>query len=272
MVHKVVNGDGVPIDPRSAVVPILKEISKGKLSVVGTGFYISRYGLFLTAKHVLDELVLGNKKEIGVGYICHSANNETVHLRRILSVSLLEPADLAVGQSDTYESKYPDDPLMNMRCGLSIREPSEGEELVTYAYPLNEVLDFTDKSNDPVISSNFYNGVFLHTLGSTERPYIQYPHYEASIEIKSGASGGPVFSKGKVIGVNCRGWDFGDGIDKKDHLSSIVPIKELLEMKLGHLTVPKISWEFNQIPEDCNPTNLTMSELVRFGHVVLHEE
>lgn len=213
MAHKSVNGDGTSIDPSSGVVPVLKEISKGKLSVVGTGFYISRYGLFLTARHVLYDLVLDNNKKIGVGYICHSANNETVHLRRILSVNLLESADLAIGQSDTYESKYPDDPLMNMRCELSIREPSEGEGLVTYAYPLNEVLDFTDKSNDPVISSDFYDGVFLRTLGSTDRPHIQFPHYETSIEIKSGASGGPVFSKGKVIGVNCRGWDFGDGIE-----------------------------------------------------------
>ena len=185
MTHNSVdgNGNGKSIDPRSGVVPILKELSKGRLSVIGTGFYISRYGLFLTAKHVLDELVLENKKEIGVGYICHSPDNKVVHLRRILSINLLEPADLAVGQSETYEIEYPDNPLMNMRCRLSTYQPSKGEELITYAYPVNKILDFTDKDNAPVISSNFYNGVFLHALGSSERPYIQYPHYETSIEI-----------------------------------------------------------------------------------------
>lgn len=272
MTHNSVDGNGKSIEPRSGVVPILKELSKGRLSVIGTGFYISRYGLFLTAKHVLDELVLENKKEIGVGYICHSPDNEEVHLRRILSVNLLEPADLAVGQADTYESKYPDKPLMNMRCRLSTYQPSKDEELVTYAYPVNKVLDFTDKDNVPVISSDFYDGVFLHALGSSERPYIQYPHYETSIEIKSGASGGPVFCRGKVIGVNCRGWDFGDGVDKKDHLSSIVPVREILQMNLGHLTVPKISWEYSQIPENHDHANLTMNELVKYEHVELYEE
>jgi len=49
---------------------------------------------------------------------------------------------------------------------------------------------------------------FCFSVVNYEIPSIKFPHYETTIKIKSGASGGPVFHNGKVIGVNCRGWDF----------------------------------------------------------------
>ena len=269
--HKALNGDGKEINPRDAVVPIFKEIGKGKLIVIGTGFYITRYGLFLTAKHVLDELFLEKKKSIGIAYICHRASEDEVHLRRILSVNLLESVDLAMGQADTYEIKYPNDPLANYRCELSMHIPSEGEEVVTYAYPENEVLDFTNDNENPAVHCDFYEGKFLRYLEENERPFIPYPHYETTIQVKSGASGGPVFNRGKVIGVNCRGWDFGDDVEVNEHLSSIVPIKGVLDMVLGHIKVPKVSWEFSQIPKSRDPASLSMIDLVNYGHVLLSD-
>jgi hypothetical protein len=267
--HKAYNKNGASIEPQSGVVPILKEVSKGKLSVIGTGFYITRYGLFLTARHVLDDLVLENKNEIGIGYILHFESKGKLFLRRIQSVNLLNTADLAIGQADTYESKLPNNPLMNMRCELSTHIPLSGQKLVTYAYPLNKTLDFTDKNKLRVIKSDFYEGNFLRSVEGHERPFIKHPHYETSIEIKSGASGGPVFCDGKVIGVNCRGWDFGENVNDNDHLSSIVPIQEILVMNLGELSVPKISWEYMQIPSGRDCTSLSMLELANYGHVDL---
>ena len=96
--NQAMDGTGRPVDPRDGVVPILREIDKGMLKVVGTGFYISRYGLFLSANHVIATLIGGTEKNLGVGYICYRAKNNTVHLRRILGAGLLQPADLAVGQ------------------------------------------------------------------------------------------------------------------------------------------------------------------------------
>jgi len=268
MEHKAFNGDGDSIDPSDIAIPIFKEIENGKLSIIGTGFYITRYGLFLTAKHVLDDLLIEDRTKIGKAFICHRVSKSEVHLRNILSVNLLDPVDLAIGQANTYENIYPNNPLTNMRCELSKHVPSVGEELVTYAYPENKVLDFTDKNNNPEVRCNYYDGKFLQKLGVNERPYIPYPHYETTIQVKSGASGGPVFNRGKVIGVNCRGWDFGDNINPDDQLSSIVPIQEVLSMTLSHLKVPKVSWEFKQIPDDRNPEKLSMIELVNYGHVL----
>jgi len=92
------NADSTEVNPRAVVVPIMKEIETGKLMIVGTGFYVTRYGLFLTAQHVLNELVMNEPKELDVGYILHPVgnNNFTHHIRRIRSVSFLQIADLAL--------------------------------------------------------------------------------------------------------------------------------------------------------------------------------
>ena len=50
------DGTGRTIHPGDGVVPIMKELTGRKLAVEGTGFYVSRYGLFITARHVLDTL------------------------------------------------------------------------------------------------------------------------------------------------------------------------------------------------------------------------
>jgi hypothetical protein len=59
---RAIDGNENPIDPKYGVFPILKELSKGSLSVVRTGFYLTRYGMFITAKHVMDELVDWKKR------------------------------------------------------------------------------------------------------------------------------------------------------------------------------------------------------------------
>ena len=88
-----------------------------------------------------------------------------------------------------------------------------------------------------------------------------------AIEIRSGASGGPVFdSRGRVIGVNSRGWDFRGSEQEGDNLSFIVPIRELLPLELEPLQVPPISWEDAQIPENRRGQILTVAELAKYGH------
>ena len=51
--YKSIRGDGKPVDPMTGVIPIIKEIEKGILQTIGTGFYIARYGLVMTAAHVV---------------------------------------------------------------------------------------------------------------------------------------------------------------------------------------------------------------------------
>jgi hypothetical protein len=245
----------------------LKELERGSLAVVGTGFYITRYGLFLTAAHVLDALVDWDTRKVGVSYVCHLAGEDAVYLRRILRVSLLQPADLGLGQADNYLEKYPEAALLNLRPTLTTEIPAAGAPLVTYAYPENATLERTGAT--PTIAADFFGGQFLRHVKQSENLFVPYPHFETTIEIRSGASGGPVFDdKGRVVGVNCRGWDFRGGEHEGDNLSSIVPISALLPLEVDLLQLPPNSWESAQIPNDRRGCILTVSELAAYGHIL----
>ena len=232
MEYRATDGTGKELDPMAGTVPIIKEKEKGKLQVIGTGFYITRYGLVMTANHVMWDLASGDKKTLVPCFVCHPLDGKNINLRKFLSVSLLEPVDLAVGQVDNYCEKFPDNPLMNHRVPLSSLIPQEGADLVTYAYPENEIMDFSDPDSSRIIKGNFYKGKLKRYVRNSEHPFIHYPHYETTINIKSGASGGPVFYNGRVIGVNCRGWDFGKNISEDENLSYVVPVVEIFPLKI----------------------------------------
>src|SRR3990167_3066165 len=256
-----VNGNGKNISPDSGIIPILKRIEPKVYSIVGTGFYISRYGLFMTAAHVLKELIDKDKSEVSPSYVCHYLGGDKINFRRILSAFIYLKEDIALGQADNYLEKSPNGPLMNLRGNLSFTVPSVGDEVVTYAYPENKILDFRSESNVRKIFSDYYTGKFLKEVIDSDHPYLPYRHYETSILIKSGASGGPVFHEGKIIGVNCRGWDFGTD---DDSLSYIVPVESALDIELSGLQIPPISWEYAQIPDELKSSNLTLRHLIAF--------
>jgi len=99
---------------------------------------------------------------------------------------------------------------------------------------------------------------------------MRFPYFEATIEVPGGTSGGPVFDqKGRVVGLNCRGWDFRGAEHEDAPLSYMVPIEHLLELPVDPFLVPPSSWEADQIPaEKKGQRQLTVRELGLFGHVV----
>lgn len=261
------DGNHKKIDPRLCVLPVLKEIAPGQLSIVGTGFYVTRYGLFVSARHVLDTLVTSSSSSLGVGYVCHQLGAEAVCLRRIRHVALFNNADIAVGQADNFMDRVPEQPLSNMRARLGAQPPERGTRVITYAYPENNILDFTDANSTPEVCSDFYEGTFTRTVVNYENPSLPYPYFETSIPSRCGASGGPVFDgSGRVIGIICRGWDFGDD-DDGEPLSYIVPVRAMLDMRLSLVQLPENSWERMQIPDNRVATNFSIAELAAYGHL-----
>lgn len=258
---------GMEIEPGTGIIPIMKELEKGKLSVIGTGFYITRYGLFLTAKHVLKEVVDYETGTVTPSLICHLAGDTDVHFRLIRGISLVNEVDLAVAQADNYMEKFPESPLINIRATLTTEVPPVGSSLVTFAYPENKTLDFTQSDIIPSIKADYYEGFFLKHVTNSDHPFIPYPHYETSIKIRSGASGGPVFYNGRVIGVNCRGWDFGETEDDQNSLSYIIPVTEVLSVPIELIQLPEKSWEYKQIPENQRNKAISVAELSRLGHI-----
>ena len=268
--HIAQTAAGEPIRPGDGVIPILKEIEPGKLALIGTGFYITRYGLFLTAGHVLKDICVERNEQNKVtrpSYVLHLSANAECHLRPIRRFSLMHPPDLAVGHAENYKDKVPECPLKNLRGVLSTKLLKRGARLVTYAYPENEILDFKKRDNIPEVVGDYFEGEVIEYV--QKGPWMPYPHYRTSIDIRHGASGGPVFWEGQIVGVNCRGWDF-EGAEHQDSpLSSVIPVEAALQLQVGNLQLPDRSWEHSQIPSYKRGEPLTIEELVRYGHIVL---
>ncbi len=259
--------DGVEIHPGDGVVPILKEAGPRSLQIVGTGFYLTRYGLFGTARHVLEELVPSEGKGATRSFVLHRADDNSLHFRRILRVHMHKSADIGVGQADNYLDRFPDNPLWNMRPILCTQLPAPGSPLVTYAYPENRVMDFAVPPQERIIQCGYYEGAFLRYVAETEHPFMDVPYFETTIDVRSGASGGPVFNQsGRIIGVNCRSWEF-DGHDEP--LSYMVPIERLFELEIDPAGIPRDSWEAAQMPSEAWTRWLSGYGLCLYGHTGL---
>jgi hypothetical protein len=64
--------DGLPFWDAAAIFPIFGGSKPGKPKLVGTGFYITRFGHFLTAQHVLMEL----HKTGATGFMMHMLDDD----------------------------------------------------------------------------------------------------------------------------------------------------------------------------------------------------
>src|SRR3989344_4522681 len=55
--------DGREIEPHTCVFPILKEVDSETNQMIGTGFFITNIGHFVTAKHVIEDIFIFEKKK-----------------------------------------------------------------------------------------------------------------------------------------------------------------------------------------------------------------
>jgi hypothetical protein len=108
-------------------------------------------------------------------------------------------------------------------------------------------------------------GNLLELVGP-ENGYLRYPHIHTSIEVRSGASGGPVFGPdGHAFAVNCRGWDLQD----QEPLSTVVPVSQVLDLQFAYPHIPVGSGEERAVPSSRRGGPVTLRDLAAWGHIAL---
>jgi hypothetical protein len=255
------DGTGAEILPTTGIVPIVKELASGQVAVVGTGFHLTRYGLIATARHVLDEIV-DFATSTSTGFVFED-DGQSLLIRRIVGATRSEVADIALAQLQPGLNREPN---KYVRCTLEC--PTVGERLVTFAYPENRLLDFTGEERSAILKCDYFEGVFQRQVAPSESPFMPYPHYETTIEVRSGASGCPMFNKsGRVVAIACRGWDFRGGEHEGNNLSAVIPLSYFLSLNSCCAIPPEGSWEYTRIPEVCRNMPLSFGQLIAFQQV-----
>jgi len=264
---------GQPVDSQIAVTPIFVKMAPTLLQVIGTGFFIARYGLLLTAKHVVDEVAMHDAEGMAA-FTWLWKTDGTLNFRPILTCSYYDraprdAADIAICQ--TVDCATPGAIRIvqpNERIALVTSLPNVGAHIATYAYPDNYRVDFSGPEKAGQIFADAFEGTLLEVLGPQER-LLRYKHVETSIQVRSGASGGPVFGPGgHAFAINCRGWDLGTD-HTTDPLSSVVPVSLILDLQFPCPYLPCGSAEERSVPANRRSGQVTLRDLAAWGHISL---
>ena len=198
------------VPEQTAIFPLMLRvpIDNGRFAFagLGTGFFISKWGLFVTAAHVLEEdkeLVEGGGLE---AWIVVGKNNFTCPVR---DLQFHSTADIAIGcivPPRDKSGKPPPEFAISLQK-ISKKQPTVSDKLFTYGYGRTQVSK--DEEEDLVtidMNPYYYEGEMLE-YHSTGVSLAKWPVLRHSVPIASGVSGGPLMSKSNsaVVGVNCTG-------------------------------------------------------------------
>ena len=237
---------GNPIDPHTCIFPILKEVAPNQTLLVGTGFFITMLGHFVTAKHVIQDVIDANTgQQTACIHALHFVEDAKVLVRHITKVSVHNTTDIAVGKMDYHVLNSTGKPLTNRVPKFTTEIPPLGSPVCTYAYPESDRA-FVKGTGSKFIA-NYYSGEMLEHSHHPRDPWlVAWPHFRTSITLKGGASGGPVFDeRGRVFGINCVG-----GIENHSYMARA---KELLPLN---------------VPEFPGDRDFTVLDLAQTGYIL----
>jgi len=201
-----INQQGPLPNPIGHTFPIVTHNQLGEWSLVGTGFYISGDGLFVTARHVVEH-VLANGRQIAPLVIIHPHSDNglfgpsEILYRPIMQCWLGRQADVALGVAATATNNRTGELLRHWSWPLTWSTPVVGARVGTYAFPRHQMLP---NAQSVVFHPELYGGTVLSTGEFRDQIMIPFPYIEVDCRIHGAASGGPMARNGgRVIALNC---------------------------------------------------------------------
>lgn len=202
-------------NPVGHTFPLLSHNSDGRWRLIGTGFYISKDGLFVTAKHVIEDVLSGDRQKEPLAIFHFQSESELFgpqhfSIRPIAQCWLGENADIALGVAAQATHKVTGKPMLHWHWRLSWITPTIGADVGIYAFP-NHVIHQTGERQTITFRPDVYLGKIQNVDNFRDRVMVPYPYIQSDIHSHGAASGGPIFnSSGTVVGVNCA-WMKPDG-------------------------------------------------------------
>jgi hypothetical protein len=251
--YAVSTADGSPADPGHVVFPIVRYDSNGRMHLLGTGFFITTSGFFVTARHVLmDTFDEKGRQQYAIGIVQFLQGGVYLH-RPILRCASHPSADVAVGVAAPMRSNATGRPVTNPVLTLTLVPASIDTKVVTYAYPkhANVVTDIGQQLN---FTPAYYDGdIKEYYPAGRDRVLLPEPCYRTSILIHGGASGGPVFSRsGCVFGINSTGID-------GTEISYVSRINEIFALTIDDVAMI----------EGAPASSVSVVEIARAGHIIV---
>jgi hypothetical protein len=194
-------------NPVGHTFPIITHSDQGIWSLIGTGFYVSSDGLFVTARHNVEP-VLRDGRQIAPLLIIHFHSPigglfgpSEVLFRPIMQCWLGQQADIALGVAATCTNNQTGERLTHRPWQLSWSIPAVGARVGTYAFPRHQM---SPNTQSVVFQPELYRGTVLSTGDFRDRIIIPFPYVEVDCRIHGAASGGPIaLNGGGVVAVNC---------------------------------------------------------------------
>ena len=226
------------------IFPIVTfDVEKKKWKCLGTGYFINPNGAFVTAKHVFINSQGVYRKTL---YSAHEGKN-SAYIRPVKFLSAHNEADICIGMlgEGRVGNQHFLPPLANY-CHLDLNPLKNGDKIYTSAYPNTISEDLDDSATEFTFTRISSKGTVedFHEKGPG---ILQNRCYQTTMEIKSGASGGPVFKDGYIVGINSSGYDF---IEDETPLSFITPIDYILDMTVSE-----------------KGKSVSIRDLIRSGHI-----
>jgi hypothetical protein len=192
-------------NPVGHTFPLITHDENGRWRLIGTGFYVSDSGFFVTAKHVIEEVYDGGRQRSPLLIVQLNSPNglfgaSEFLLRPIKQCWLGDQADVAFGVAAPLTNMATGQPLKHWCWTLSLTPPDIGIQVATYAFPNHAVLEDGRRFR---LAPHAFGGRVDDVGDRRDSVMVPFPFIQVSTRIHGAASGGPVIAGSHVVGINC---------------------------------------------------------------------